>query len=77
MSNHTQYIHPVYRFRLIEKDVDDNKFVDCAIHANAQYIVTQDQHFEVLKSIGFPHIDVIDTDTFSYLLAKGRHPHNA
>lgn len=72
-SNHTQYIHPVYRFRLIEKDVDDNKFVDCAIHANAKYIVTQDQHFEVLKSIGFPHIDVIDIDTFSYLLATGRH----
>lgn len=34
-----------YRFRLIETDVDDNKFVDCAIAANAKFIVTEDHHF--------------------------------
>lgn len=71
-SNYIQFIHPVYRFRLIEQDEDDNKFVNCAIHANAKYIVTQDQHFEILKSIGFPHIDVIDIDTFSYVLSRTR-----
>lgn len=33
-----------FRFNLIQSDVDDNKFVDCAIVANASYIVSQDHH---------------------------------
>lgn len=30
-----ELIVPCYRFGLIQSDVDDNKFVDCAIAANA------------------------------------------
>jgi len=41
------YIH----FGLITVDVDDNKFVDCAVAADAEYIVTNDKHFEVLNKI--------------------------
>ena len=45
-----------------------NKFVDCAIAANARYIVTQDRHFDILKEIDFPKINIVDIDTFvSYL----------
>lgn len=55
---------PYYRFRLIEKDLDDNKFVDCAIIANADYIVTEDAHFNVLKTIEFPHVNVIRMNEF-------------
>ena len=62
------FINPVYRFRLIESDPDDNKFVDCAIHSNAKYIVTQDKHFDILKSIVFPKLEVIDIDTFKRIL---------
>ena len=62
------FINPVYRFRLIESDPDDNKFVDCAIHSNAKYIVTQDKHFDILKSIDFPKLEVIDIDTFQRIL---------
>ena len=62
------FINPVYRFRLIESDPDDNKFVDCAIHSNAKYIVTQDKHFDILKSIVFPKLEVIDIDTFQRIL---------
>lgn len=36
---------PYYKFGLIEQDWDDNKFVDCAIVTNAEYIVTEDAHF--------------------------------
>ena len=36
-----------FRFNLIQSDVDDNKFVDCAIVANASYIVSQDHHFDI------------------------------
>ena len=53
---------------LIQADEDDNKFVDCAIVANARYIVTEDHHFDVLKSIPFPSVDVIGIDEFVHQL---------
>ena len=57
-------IAPHFRFRLNESDPDDNKFVDCAIASNAKYIVTQDHHFNILKSIPFPKVDVVTIETF-------------
>ena len=51
-------------------DPDDNKFVDCAVSANADYIVTNDRHFNVLKGIYFPQVNVIDIDTFKRLLIR-------
>ena len=59
---------PHFQFQLITQDVDDNKFVDCAIVANAQYIVTEDRHYNVLETIDFPKVDVIDLDTFLRIL---------
>lgn len=60
----TMKLDPRFQFRLIEKDADDNKFVDCAIVANARYIVTEDRHFKVLEAIDFPKVDVIGLDAF-------------
>ena len=57
-------ISPSFSFHLIEADVDDNKFVDCAIVANAKYIVTEDHHYDVLKEIPFPKVDVIKLREF-------------
>ncbi|MBR4513047.1 MAG: putative toxin-antitoxin system toxin component, PIN family [Bacteroidales bacterium] len=62
--NNVLHIDPHFRFRLIESDPDDNKFVDCAIASNAKYIVSQDHHFDVLKRIPFPKVDVISIDSF-------------
>ena len=59
-----------FRFNLIQSDVDDNKFVDCAIVANASYIVSQDHHFDILKNIDFPKVELIDIDTFVALLGN-------
>ncbi len=59
-----KYIDPHFRFHLITADPDDNKFVDCAIAANAKYIVSEDHHFDVLKEIPFPHIEVISIEQF-------------
>ncbi|MCQ2313235.1 MAG: putative toxin-antitoxin system toxin component, PIN family [Paludibacteraceae bacterium] len=47
----TELYDPKFRFGFITQDVDDNKFVDCAIVANAQYIVSNDAHFEELKQL--------------------------
>ena len=61
-------IAPYFRWNLISTDPDDNKFVDCALNAGADYIVTNDRHFDILKSINFPSIKVIDPETFINLL---------
>ncbi len=52
-----------YKFHLL-KDEDDNKFVDCAIAANAHFIVSHDKDFRLLKATEFPFIQVIDTNIF-------------
>lgn len=59
-----------FSFGLITVDADDNKFVDCAIVANAHFIVTEDKHFNVLKNIEFPHVDVIGIDDLKDILAS-------
>ena len=63
-SRHTLLINPVYRFRLIESDPDDNKFVDCAFAIGADYIVSEDNHFKVLKTLPFPAFNVVTMDEF-------------
>ena len=59
-SSNVEFITKYFRWNLINVDPDDNKFVDCAISSNAKYIVTQDKHFNVLKKIDFPKVEVID-----------------
>ena len=61
---------PHYTFALIEADKDDNKFVDCAIAANAKCIVTEDKHFKVLENIPFPKVEVIGIEDFKCYLDK-------
>ncbi len=63
-----QRVTPYYKFNLIHQDKDDNKFVDCAIAANARYIVSNDSHFKVLASIPFPRLEVINIQVFSAIL---------
>ena len=59
---------PYYKWNLIPADPDDNKFVDCAVNARADYIVTNDKHFNVLKKVNFPFVQVIDIDTFMQIV---------
>jgi uncharacterized protein len=57
-------IKEYYFWGLIKADLDDNKFVDCALMANADCIVTEDRHFNVLKNIPFPYIRVMNLEEF-------------
>lgn len=67
----TLKLDPHFQFHLIQRDKDDNKFVDCAIAANAFFIVTEDHHYDILRSIDFPQIAVINLDTFILLFQEG------
>jgi putative PIN family toxin of toxin-antitoxin system len=62
-----EFITSYYKFNLL-KDWDDNKFVDCVIASNADYIVTHDADFNVLKSIHFSRISIITTLEFNEIL---------
>jgi putative PIN family toxin of toxin-antitoxin system len=61
-----------YNLNLITTDIDDNKFVDCAFAANTDFIITNDNHFNVLKTIDFPNIPILRLDEFRDLLLKNR-----
>ena len=63
-------VNPNYRFNLITTDPDDNKFVNCAISAGARYIVTEDAHFNCLKHINYPKVDIISLDDYLDILAN-------
>ncbi|MBQ7381763.1 MAG: putative toxin-antitoxin system toxin component, PIN family [Paludibacteraceae bacterium] len=54
------YVH----FELLPADSDDNKFVDCAVASDAEYIVTNDKHFNPLKQIPWPKIEIIKIAEF-------------
>ena len=57
-----------YRWNLIIADPDDNKFVDCALNSGADYLVTNDRHFNILKSVNFPPIKVVNMEDFKIIL---------
>jgi putative PIN family toxin of toxin-antitoxin system len=58
-TENTKQIIVYYKWRLIESDPDDNKFVDCAISASANYMVTNDHHFKILSKINFPKVHTL------------------
>lgn len=63
-SKNVEFVDAFYKWRLIEADHDDDKFVDCAFAANATFIVSNDKHFNVLRDIPFPRIEVLNLKQF-------------
>jgi uncharacterized protein len=59
-----------FNWHLIPKDPDDNKYVDCAIAFNADYLVTGDKHFNILKKVDFPKVNIINADQFLEILKQ-------
>ena len=63
-SINVRYVDPHFRLQLITADPDDNKFVDCAFASGADYIVSEDSHFNVLAHTPFPMFNVLTMDEF-------------
>ncbi|HEY5042878.1 MAG TPA: putative toxin-antitoxin system toxin component, PIN family [Verrucomicrobiae bacterium] len=53
LHGNIRHVEPQFRFNVISTDPDDNKFCDCAIAAEANFVVAEDSHFDVLKSAGY------------------------
>ncbi len=63
-----RFVIVYFNMRIILNDEDDNKFADCAFAANADYIVTNDNDFNILRKTPFPQIPVVSIDTFKEIL---------
>lgn len=62
----TECLEAYFKWHLIYSDPDDNKFVDVAISSNADFIITNDKHFNKLQKIDFPKVSYT-LDDFSRL----------
>ena len=63
-SPYVIFCNPYFNFNLIQNDADDNKFVDCAFAIGADYIVSEDNHFKVLKTLPFPTVNLVTMEEF-------------
>ncbi|MCF2486568.1 putative toxin-antitoxin system toxin component, PIN family [Dyadobacter sp. CY347] len=61
-------IDSYYLWQLIEADKHDNKFVDCAIACNADFLVSNETHYNILATIEFPKLKVIKAQAFLQML---------
>ncbi|HAK80830.1 MAG TPA: putative toxin-antitoxin system toxin component, PIN family [Runella sp.] len=68
-ANHLRY-EPSYKWQLVEQDPDDNKFVDCAIGVNADYLVSDDRHIRNLLKVKdlFPPVPIVSFKEFKRIL---------
>ncbi len=48
-EEHVRRVEPTYFWRAIVHDPDDNTFVDAAVAGDAEWIVTEDTHFQALE----------------------------
>ena len=63
-KSNVRLVTPHFRMGLIQADPDDNKFVDCAFATNADYLVSEDSHFNVLRNTSFPKLNLVTLDEF-------------
>jgi putative PIN family toxin of toxin-antitoxin system len=56
-----------FNFQLIDLDKEDNKFIDCAVASNAHFLVSNDNHFNILKTIEFPVVSLLTLQEFEDL----------
>jgi len=60
--------HIYYNWNAIKNDPDDNKFFDVAVASNADYLVTNDAHFNIVKDLPFPSVTIISAKSFISIL---------
>lgn len=58
----------VYKFSPVKKDPSDNKFINCAVEGEADYIVSGDEHLLGLKH--YKGIQIISAADFLRILEK-------
>lgn len=70
--SNVQPINVSFKWNLIYPDMDDNKFVDCAVASNADYLVTNDKDYNPLKRLPFPKLEILKIEEFITILEKAQ-----
>jgi len=60
----TSFQEAYYKWQLIADDPDDDKFVDVAVAAGVDYLVTNDRHFQPLRQLPFPRVPLVSLQEF-------------
>ena len=69
-SRNVERKDPYFHLGLVKQDDDDNKFVDCAFVSQADYIVTDDGHFDEAAKSPFPLFRVMRLDAFAEMMKE-------
>jgi uncharacterized protein len=64
------FIIVYYEWNAVTSDYDDNKFFDAAVAAGADYLVTNDAHFNEAKKLSFPKVNIVTADEFLEIVSK-------
>ena len=56
--------NPSFLWQLVENDKDDNKFIDCYIAGQCDYIISNDKHIHQIKNNQFPRFVVLKYEEF-------------
>lgn len=64
-------VNPSFRFHVVTVDLDDNIFTDCAITADADFLITEDNHFAPLTEAGYKPRPITPQEFISRFLASG------
>ena len=65
-------VTPSFQFRVVAVDADDNIFADCAITAQADYLLTEDAHFASLADAGYKPRPLSPQQFIAQFVARGR-----
>ena len=64
IAPNTYFQEAYYKWQLVTDDPDDDKFVDVAIAAGVDYLVTNDRHFQPLLQLPFPRVPLVSLQEF-------------
>jgi putative PIN family toxin of toxin-antitoxin system len=66
-SKNVIQIKTYFSFQIIDIDKEDNKFIDCVVASNAHFLISNDNHFNILKTIEFPAVSLLTLQEFEDL----------
>jgi len=65
---YSEFVEPQKRILTVTEDPDDNKFLECAIEAKAEYILSGDSHLLNMKKI--KTVKIVSASEFLDIISK-------
>jgi predicted nucleic acid-binding protein len=65
----SDFVNPSKTLRVVSEDAEDDRILECAVEAGANYIITGDIH--LLKFIGYRDIKILNAGAFLEEISSG------